>query len=532
MDYVLISQFFIILLSLTISVESSTVARYGHSSALINDRLYIIGGFSISTQPKGSNDVFYLDLTKPFNTQNPASALVDITQSSGMPLLIAWASSTVLGSDGILLFGGYTWSLSTGNSDTSDNALYLYNTTTDQLTIPTVTGVSPIRRREMKIVCDNNENIYIYSGVSLGEIPQWFTDMNILDANSGFKWVLVPMSNAPTYPRADYTATMLPNGVIVYIGGRTHMVTDGLVIETELNINQLILYDTKDATWYPMQAIGASIDNRNSHSAVLTLDGKIIIYGGAKGPNLTTVTPSLAILDTSTTVYTWSIPQISSQFYPPPLMLHTADLFGNYMIIAYGNVTNGATSPVEVNQNIYMLDTGTFSWITSYTPNISSVNTNHSTSVGLLIGIICAVIVFLVIISIIGWLLYKKYKKRQLIRNSVIATPGSEIDRNYMVESDERDERDEFSNINNNNNRISNLTNLTNHTSVSDTSNREDHRNSSTTDITIISHSRPSSTYKDTYGTSYHPSYSNGPPSYYTPHGGFTPKSPPYSTRN
>ena len=79
------------------------------------------------------------------------------------------------------------------------------------------------------------------------------------------------------------------------------------------------------------------MDNRHSHSAVLTPDGRIIIFGGAKGSNDTTPAQSLAVLDTSTTVYSWTTPQPpSSQNSPPPLMLHTADLCGNYMIVAFG----------------------------------------------------------------------------------------------------------------------------------------------------------------------------------------------------
>ncbi|PKY54201.1 galactose oxidase [Rhizophagus irregularis] len=334
MFYVFLLQFFVISFSLTILVESATNARYAHVSALINDQLFIIGGQPTSFQTKGSNDVFYLDLKKSFNLQDPS--LVDITKTSGMPFTISWASSTVVNKDGILIYGGYAWSLNSGNLDNGDNSLYLFNATTKQWTIPTVSGAPPPKRREMKMVSDNNENIFIYGGIQLGANPQWYTDMNILDAQSEFRWELIQMKNSPTYPRADYTATMLPSGVIVYIGGRTRAVRDGSILETELNIKQITLYDTKDATWYPMETTGELIDNRNSHSAVLTPDGKIIIYGGAQGPNLITASPSLAILDTSTSVYTWSVPTISSQFSPPPLILHTADLYGDYMIVAFG----------------------------------------------------------------------------------------------------------------------------------------------------------------------------------------------------
>jgi hypothetical protein len=160
-----------------------------------------------------------------------------------------------------------------------------------------------------------------------------------------------------------------------------------------------------------------------------------------------------------------------------------------------------------------MLDTKTFSWISSYTPNLTSPD--DPTSIGLIIGIVCAALVFIVIAGIIGWFLYRRYKKNQRIRDSVIATPGSEAD------GAERGDGDDYSN-----NRVSNIT------SVTDNSNNENHRNSSTTDVTVISHSRPPSTYKiPTFGSTYQvPPYT--PANYYTPHGGFTSNNPPYSSRN
>jgi hypothetical protein len=72
-----------------------------------------------------------------------------------------------------------------------------------------------------------------------------------------------------------------------------------------------------------------------------------------------------------------------------------------------------------------MLDTKTFSGISSYTPNLTSSPDDH-TSIGLIIGIVCAALGFIVIAGRIGWFLYKRYKKNQQIKNSVIATPGSE----------------------------------------------------------------------------------------------------------
>ncbi len=51
----------------------------------------------------------------------------------------------------------------------------------------------------------------------------------------------------------------------------------------------------------------------------------------------TQVVPDIAVLDTSTGLFEWSVPQISSGIEVPSLTYHTADLVENYMIVAFGN---------------------------------------------------------------------------------------------------------------------------------------------------------------------------------------------------
>ncbi|RIA94428.1 hypothetical protein C1645_760191 [Glomus cerebriforme] len=511
---VFVKKFLIILFSLSILVKSAPDdGRFAHSSAVINNQFYIMGG-QVNSPQIVSNDVFYLDLSQSFNLQNPS--WIDITKSSGMPFANSWASSAVSG-DGILMFGGYTWSLNSRTPDNSENTLCLFNTTTKQWSIPAVNGKPPTRRKDMKIISDNTNNFYIYSGIQLNDDTQWFLDMYMLDF-SGLNWELTQMNNAPTFPRADYTATMLPSGIIVYIGGRTSVVQDGLLLESELNITQLTLFDTKDATWYPMVTNGVMIDNRRSHSAVLTSDGRIIIYGGVKGNNSLAAMPQLAVLDTTTTSYTWSVPIISTQTVPL-LAFHTADLYGDYMIVAFGNVTNGVTPPTQMSSNIYMLDTKNYSWITSYSSNLNiSMHHDHN-SIGLIMGLICAGVVIIVIFGVLGALLYKRYKGQG--KETVIATPGSSLFENAEEGGNVRDSYVSASA------RLSNIT--------------DNNRNSANTESSMISQSRPTST---TYDNNLSP-----PPPYvslnisrpsspyttqtsYTGIGGIGPKNPPYGSRN
>ncbi|CAG8544404.1 39822_t:CDS:2, partial [Gigaspora margarita] len=62
------------------------------------------------------------------------------------------------------------------------------------------------------------------------------------------------------------------------------------------------------------------------------------------------VTPDVAILDTAT--WTWSAPTISQANAPPLLALHSAVLYGNYMIVAFGLNVSGSTGLIPDNNSL------------------------------------------------------------------------------------------------------------------------------------------------------------------------------------
>jgi len=46
--------------------------------------------------------------------------------------------------------------------------------------------------------------------------------------------------------------------------------------------------------------------------------------------------PTMVLLDTNISPYSWTIPNIPSANSPPLLLGHTANIVENYMIIAFG----------------------------------------------------------------------------------------------------------------------------------------------------------------------------------------------------
>lgn len=54
-------------------------------------------------------------------------------------------------------------------------------------------------------------------------------------------------------------------------------------------------------------------------------------------PSLVASQPQIAVLNTSVNPFNWTIPNVNTkEMNPPPLVFHTANLFENYMIVAFG----------------------------------------------------------------------------------------------------------------------------------------------------------------------------------------------------
>src|SRR5436305_12857782 len=89
-----------------LEIESFTpVGRFGHTSALVENKLYFFGG-SKDLDTGCSNDVIYLDISQPFNTQTPQWN--DLTLSARIPFELCFgttSSSNINNERTIYLFG-------------------------------------------------------------------------------------------------------------------------------------------------------------------------------------------------------------------------------------------------------------------------------------------------------------------------------------------------------------------------------------------------------------------------------------------
>ncbi|GBC05233.1 hypothetical protein RclHR1_06110007 [Rhizophagus clarus] len=411
---------FLVLGIFVIKIDSFTGERAGHSSVLIGSKLYFFGGFKINTFL--SDEVFYLDVSKPFNIESPP--WVDLTIHSKMPFGSAMTTMSLvyINNEPIAcLFGGLM-----DDSYTDINMYYknvhTFNPRTLEWNVPSIKGKEPLKRRNIRGASDDTGKIYIFSGFRNSDF-YFYDEMVILDTVNSM-WSYGSTLNMPIR-RAGYSATMLKNGVIVYIGGSMDQQ------QITVDINHIELYDTKRDTWSSMIATNTSfMESRFFHSAVLDPDENIIVYGGRKSKvGFGKVEPAVIVLNTRKTPFEWTAPIISTNVgHVQATSGHTANLVGNYMVVAFGNITELLSRSRMYSSRMYMMDIRNYTWVENFeaiedtknkteeTPIPTSVNLpGNIQKIKIVIGVISGVIV-LVILSIFGFLGYKKRENEESIR--------------------------------------------------------------------------------------------------------------------
>ncbi|KAF0531620.1 galactose oxidase [Gigaspora margarita] len=404
--------------------------RSQHTSALINDKLYFFGGVTQTTN--SSNDVFYIDLSSTFDISTLPFKQVSIGMLVGVNLATCVSSPD---NSTIFLIGGRMTSTST--------AVYKFDPINLQWTIPMINGFNSsfINRNEIQAAIDSKGKTYILGGTEIktgntvgnGNI---FYEMNLFDTTS-MTWSTLTLPT-DVLPRIDYTATLLPTGFIIYLGGITP--------SNFAKFNDILIFDTKSLSWSNKTASGITIQARYGHSAVLTKNGNIIIFGGASGTKQ--VSPDLAVLNTN--AWIWSIPSNATVNVPPSLTFHTANLYKIYMIIAFGRKTSQVVvKPYNYSNNIYIFNTETYSWVSSFnevsqgTPtnkggtstnqgDLSTDNGNSSTY-----KIILYVVISIGCIAFLSSLVvyYKKYYRNR-----------TKIEKNLMSEVSDLHDKERYSN--------------------------------------------------------------------------------------
>ncbi|RIB13703.1 hypothetical protein C2G38_1709741 [Gigaspora rosea] len=320
----------LIVISLTLTNVKCYIPdpRYGQSSVLVGSNLYFFGG---TRRGKYYDQVVYLNLSSSFNTLSPPWS--QITTPIPTPLYFPFPCLSTDGST-IYLVGGMSQSLSNSSIRMLPSAYtYAFDFNNLQWTTPNITNFNNtyLGRTDISGVADSNGKYYFFGGYSTNLTAAdpriYYNDTNIFDTKA-MRWsTLTTLSNTPS-SRTNYGA-VLKNNFIYYIGGYR-----GYSGRNDIDMNTIPSFDTVNLKWQSMSTSGDSVGSRYGHSAILTQDGLILIYGGVERISNIQAQPVIATLDVSVTPYVWKA--IATNNAPPQsLVYHSATLYGIYMIIAF-----------------------------------------------------------------------------------------------------------------------------------------------------------------------------------------------------
>ncbi|KAG2173352.1 hypothetical protein INT43_004726 [Umbelopsis isabellina] len=420
--------------------------RAGAAGVLIGNKIFIQGGFTSVNKSAGygyaTNEMIILPVDTSFPISEPAF-------ESDSPLITS-GSPNVLG--GVGFFGGYNNSgmyLFGGEIDdamtakrTESSALFLFNTSSYNWTsVTTIPGSWPAARDSFTAVSNvNTSDGFIFGGeYTMGATNKYLFNTT-WRLQYGNVWSEIG-GIAPGGGRQAHGAAMISGGRMVILGGSN-------VAHANVPLTTVLVFNPND----------------QQYITLVTHDDKIIVFGGDDGVNH--YRNDLAVLDMKQPKLVWTVPQASG-IAPSGRNSHIGLMVGSQMFIMFG-----ATSSESVDNGIYVLDTNTWTWQTTYTPQDleytstalqppsvlppsgsdssstpvnTSVNSSGSSasstapSAAIIGGSVGAAVVLIVVVFA-AWVLIRRQKRKREIEKATIyrnpePEPHSESLSNNMYDS-------------------------------------------------------------------------------------------------
>ncbi|RIA87183.1 hypothetical protein C1645_878202 [Glomus cerebriforme] len=395
-----------------------TLGRAFHTATLVWPKIYFLGGYSELSNY--TNDFFYLDVSNPVNKTEGfqfvnLAYLTPNTTISGHNR----ATTSVGGEprDTIFLFDGHM-----GNdSYYASGVIFSFNTTEQNWEFVPFNygGNEPMRRTSMNAATDNNGKTYLFGGAKeLEQSPiQYSNLMNTFDTINKF-WGDEPIDST-IIPRDGYTATYIPEtGYIFYIGG----FGKSFYTKELINMETIDIFDTINNRWLHQKTINPPDEGRVFHTAVLTSDRRIVIFGGADNTTKQPVKNYYEVLDVNTCEWYHSNKGI---YVETPYKGHTATLINNdYMFISFGYVFTNGGSRLSNDIFIYKIgDYANFTLVDNFpyqSSNTSPVTQtpNNIRTIKIIAIVSCSVGLLLILIA--AFIIYKKYPKKRSIQNILL----------------------------------------------------------------------------------------------------------------
>lgn len=153
-----------------------------------------------------------------------------------------------------------------------------------------------------------------------------------------------------TAPRSAHTATLLPNGQVLAVGGRGLLSGDNPV-----PLSSAELYTPATGNWAATASLGSFPTARYYHTATLLPDGRVLVAGGQGfGTGTTGVLSSVELFDPATATWTMTGSMNTARY------LQTATLLPNGRVLVAGGATSTSVSSAEYSAELY--DPATKTW--------------------------------------------------------------------------------------------------------------------------------------------------------------------------
>jgi N-acetylneuraminic acid mutarotase len=166
-----------------------------------------------------------------------------------------------------------------------------------------------------------------------------------------------------TTPRDFHTATLLPNGKVLVTGGENHTNLGGTVVLASAE-----LYDPASGTW---TGTGSLATARDFHTSTLLPNGQVLVAGGENHSNnggSSVVLASAEVYDPASG--TWA----ATGSLATPRAIHTATLLPDDKVLIAGGHNNSSSSRTLGSAELFDPSSGT--WMT--TGSLGTARYNHT----------------------------------------------------------------------------------------------------------------------------------------------------------
>ncbi|MED6109042.1 hypothetical protein PIB30_029995 [Stylosanthes scabra] len=299
-------------------------ARYKHAAAVVNEKLYIVGG---SRNGRHLSDIQVFDLRsltwsslklKANSGNDDGSASQKTFPATSGHDMIRWG-------DKLLLIGG-------DSKESSDKLVVRYiDIETLQFGVIETSGSSPVARTGQSATLVGSK-VILFGGEDMKR--KLLNDAHVLDLES-MTWDIVKTVQEPPAPRFDHAAAMLGDRYLLIFGGCSHSVF----------FNDLHLLDMQTMEWSQPQIQGDIVSSRAGHAGI-TMDESWFIVGG--GDN-SSGCPETLLLNMSKLV--WSVVTVVKQKDPlssEGLSVCSTLIDGEKYLLAFGGYNGRYSNEVFV----------------------------------------------------------------------------------------------------------------------------------------------------------------------------------------